>query len=284
LKKYVKVVREKYFGNVLKPCVMTKPLLMGVLNATPDSFFDKGSYFSFEKGIARGLQMVEEGADILDIGGASTHPKAPTVDTEEEIRRTIPLIEVLASQVKVPISIDTVDPKVARLALEKGASMINDISGFRDPKMRELAGSCLSDLCLMHMQGTPSTMQIEPSYPDGVVEEILRFFEQQIELLAKEGVNPSRIILDPGISFGKTLEHNTAIFKGIDRFKSLGLRVMVGASRKGFMSKILGRPLEELLAPTLAVHAIAFLRGADIFRVHDVKEHRDAFNVAALLL
>ena len=159
--------------------------------------------------------------------------------------------------------------------------MINDVTGFQDPAMRRLAGACNADLWLMHMQGTPGVIPSDPVYPDGVVEEILRFFEKQIGLLAQEGVEESRIILDPGIGFGKSIEHYTAIFKAIDRFKSFGLRVMIGASRKGFMTKILGKPTQELLAPTLAAHTIAALRGADIIRAHDVKEHHDALSVAA---
>ena len=261
-----------------------RPLLMGILNSTPDSFFDKGAYFSLDKGIKRGLQLIEDGADILDIGGASSRPGAPIVEVEEEIRRVIPFIEALAPTTSIPISIDTGRFEVAKLAIEKGAKFINDITGFKDPKMRELAAQCDADLCVMHAQGPPQTMQINPSYPDGVVETILRFFETQIELLTQAGVKESRIILDPGIGFGKTLDHNLAIFKAIDQFKRFGLRVLIGASRKGFMTKILGKPAAELLAPTLAVHAFSFLKGADIIRVHDVREHRDALTVAAHFL
>lgn len=263
---------------------MPKPLLMGVLNVTPDSFFDHGAWFSSGKGIERGLQQVAEGADILDIGGASSRPGALPVATEEELRRTIPLIEALAPQIRVPISIDTENPVVAKRALEAGAQWINDVNGFQDPGMREVAASCSGDLCLMHRQGTSATMQINPCYPDGVIVEILRFFEMQIGLLIKEGVAESRIILDPGIGFGKSLEHNLIILRGISQIKTLGMRVLIGASRKAFLTKILGKPPGELLSPTLAVHAAAVLEGADIIRVHDVKEHRDVLDVIALLL
>ncbi len=260
---------------------MRRPQLMGVLNATPDSLFEKGAYFSLEKGIERGLKLAKEGADSIDIGGASSRPGAEQISVEEELSRVLPLIEALSSQVAVPLSIDTTKVEVARQALGKGAKMINDITGFQDPEMRSLASTCDADLCVMHMQGTPGVVPSNPCYPDGVVEEILRFFERQIGLLTKEGVKESRIILDPGIGFGKSIEHYKAVFQAIDRFKAFGLRVMIGASRKGFMTRILGTPPQELLAPTLAVHTIAALRGADILRTHDVKEHFDALKVAA---
>lgn len=251
--------------------------IMGILNATPDSFFDKGAFFSVERAIQRALCMAEEGADIIDIGGESSSPGAPRVEESEEIRRVIPLIEALAPQLS--ISIDTCKAKVAALAVEKGARLINDITGFSDPAMREVAASCNADLCLMHMQGTPATMQINPSYPEGVVEHILSFFEKRIETLIQSGIQESRIILDPGIGFGKTVAHNFLLLHAIDRFRGFGLRVLYGASRKSFIQKTVSKPAQETLAATLAIHGYCIAKGVDIIRVHDVKEHRDAINI-----
>ena len=221
--------------------------------------------------------MIEEGVDLIDIGGVSTRPGATSVDQEEEMRRVIPLIEALAD--KIPISIDTYSVAVAKRALEKGATLINDITGFTHPAMQELAASCSADLCIMHMQGTPQTMQLNPHYPEGVVEHIMHFFESQIETLVSRGVDASRLILDPGIGFGKTVEHNFALVQAIDRFKTFGLRVLVGASRKSFLQKTLAKPVTDVLAATLAIHSQCLLKGADIIRVHDVKEHRDMIDI-----
>ncbi len=255
------------------------PQLMGILNVTPDSFFDGGAYFSPEKAILRGRQLWEEGSDIIDIGGASSRPGASFVEEEEEIRRAIPIIEALSKIVPIPLSIDTNRPKVARMALEAGASFINDISGFTHPEMREIASHSNADLCVMHAQGTPSTMQINPSYPEGVVPHLMHFFEKQIKLLTDLGIKEERIILDPGIGFGKTVEHNISILKAIPEFKRFGLRVLIGASRKGFMRKILNKTSSELLPATLGIHTICMVSGADIIRVHDVKEHKDIISI-----
>ncbi len=252
---------------------MAKTLLMGILNATPDSFFDQGSYFDPAKAIERGREIYRLGADILDIGGASSRPYSENVSEEEELNRVLSVIETLAKELPICISIDTYNPRVAAKAIEKGAKMLNDITGFSHPEMRQVAASSNCDLCLVHMQGTPKTMQINPSYPDGVVNEVLRFFEQQLELLKQAGVDESRVILDPGISFGKRLEDNLAILSSLDQFKKLGFRVMIGASRK--LSKLLNKPASDRLASTLAVHAKAILDGVDAIRAHDIAEHRD---------
>lgn len=257
---------------------MKRAQLMGILNATPDSFFDKGAFFSLEMGIERALEIAKY-ADILDIGGESTRPGATPISEEEEKRRVIPLIESLKDRLSIPISIDTYKPKVARAAIEQGAKMINDITGFCDPQMQELAASCTADLCLMHMQKTPAVMQQAPSYSQGVVEYLMHFFQERISQLVKKGVSETRIILDPGIGFGKSLEHNIEIFKCIGRFKSFGLRLLIGASRKSCIQQILGKSAEEALTGTLAAHAYCLFNGVDIIRAHDVKEHRDLFNV-----
>jgi dihydropteroate synthase len=253
--------------------------LMGVLNATPDSFYEKGAYFSFEKAFEHGIKLWKDGADYLDIGGASSRPFAPFVDEEEELRRVIPLIEVLSKEISIPISIDTDKPKVAHKAVEKGARLINSIEGFTHPEMVEVAASCTADLCVMHMQGTPQTMQLNPSYPEGVISHLLAFFEKQIERLNKAGIHSNRIILDPGIGFGKTVEQNLTIIKELQQFKKFGLRILLGASRKSFMGKLLGKSTTELLPATLTIHTIVLLNGIDIVRVHDVREHRDAVDI-----
>lgn len=256
-----------------------RPLIMGILNATPDSFFDKGSFFSIQKGIEHALCMAKEGADIIDIGGESTRPGADPVDAEEELRRVIPIIEALAPQLSIPISIDTRKAQVAAAAVKKGAKLINDITGFSDPAMQEVALGCDADLCIMHMLGTPQTMQLNPEYPEGIVEHIMRFFSERIESLARKGIKESRIILDPGIGFGKTVEQNLQLFHGIEQFKSFGLRILIGASRKSFIQKILDKPADETLAATLAVHGYCTSKGIDILRVHDVKDHRDLVDI-----
>ncbi len=249
---------------------------MGILNATPDSFFDQGAYFSLEQAVARGMAMEKEGADLIDIGGASSRPGAHMVSEEEEMRRVLPLIEALQPSLSIPISIDSCTPSVVARALEKGVSLINDITGFQHPAMRELAAGTTADLCVMHMQGTPQTMHISPVYEEGVVEHLLRFFERQISLLVKAGISESRIILDPGIGFGKKFEHNLAILNELERFRCFGLRILIGASRKGFLKQFTRNA--DLLAPTLSAHLLAFLNGADILRAHDVKEHRAALD------
>lgn len=252
---------------------------MGILNATPDSFYDQGAFFTFENAIAHALRMAREGADIIDIGGESTCPGATPIEEEEELRRVVPLLDALKSQLQIPISIDTRKARVAATAVDRGATLINDITGFSDPAMQEVAMSCQADLCVMHMQGTPQTMQITPLYPEGVVEHILRFFSERIESLVKRGIKESRLILDPGIGFGKTVEHNIFLLQAIERFQTFGLRLLFGASRKSFIQKILGKRSEETLAATLAVHGLCVSKGVDIVRVHDVKEHRDLIDI-----
>ena len=247
---------------------------MGILNVTPDSFFDKGAFFSLEKSVERALEIAKY-ADILDIGGESTRPGASPISEEEELRRTLPLIDALKMRLSLPICIDTYKPGVARVALEKGAELINDITGFAHPEMQELAASTSADLCLMHMQKMPGTMQKNPHYEEGVVEHLMHFFEERIAQLVKRGVCESRIILDPGIGFGKTLEHHKEIFKALGRFKRFGLRLLIGASRKSCIQQILGKSAPETLTGTLAMHAYCLFKGVDIIRAHDVKEHRD---------
>jgi dihydropteroate synthase len=256
---------------------------MGILNMTPDSFFDKGAYFSPEKAIARALEMQAQGADILDVGAVSSRPGAPVVSEEEELARVIPVLQALRGKLSIPISIDTCTPRVAREAVLLGAQLVNDITGMQNPEMQEVAAYCEADVCVMHMQGTPQTMQEAPSYPEGVVEHLMRFFDRQINALVQKGVSENRIILDPGIGFGKTLEHNLAIFQAIPQFKRFGLRVLIAASRKSFMTKIVGKPPAELLPSTLFFHTMALRGGADIIRAHDIPEHRDLIDAFSIL-
>ena len=210
---------------------------MAILNATPDSFYDGGR----EDVLSYGLKLIDEGADILDIGGESTRPGAPEVPEEEELRRVIPLIEALRDKSEIPLSIDTRKAKVAKAAIAAGATLVNDVSGFRDPEMREVAAESGADLCVMHMLETPKTMQNQPEYPEGIIEHLLHFFEGRIQELQQAGVKRDKIILDPGIGFGKTVEHNLKIIHNLPRLKALGFPLLLGASRKSFMGKILAR-------------------------------------------
>jgi dihydropteroate synthase len=237
-----------------------------------------------EKAVQRGVELWHEGAEWIDLGGAPSHPGAPPVLEEEELLRVLPILIELKKQVEIPISIDTCRPRIAYETARSGADMINDITGFSHPEMREVAAEFATEVCVMHMQGTPETMQKNPFYPEGVVPHILRFFEERVGQLVRAGVKESRIVLDPGIGFGKTFEHNIEIYKAIPVFKRLGFRVMIGASRKKHLSNLLNKPAKELLSATLAIHTISLLLGADLIRVHDVAEHADALKVSQFFL
>lgn len=256
-----------------------KAKLMGILNCTPDSFYDGGNYFSAAKAIEHGIQLAKEGADIIDIGGESARPGALNVDAEEEMRRVLPVVSELRKSLKIPLSIDTMKPIVALRALESGATMINDICGFANPEMQRIAASANVPICVMHMQGNPKTMQVSPDYPEGVVHTLMRWFEKRLDLLLAQGIRVENIILDPGIGFGKTVEQNCAILKEIPRLKSLGFPVLLGTSRKSFLSKILNKSPKELLSTTLAVNTMSLLWGVDIIRVHDVEQHRGVIDL-----
>jgi dihydropteroate synthase len=254
--------------------------IMGIVNVTPDSFFDGGKHFSTEQAVEHGIKLYEEGADILDIGGESTRPSSLRVSEEEELRRVIPVIEQLRTQVPITLSIDTMKTNVAAAAIAAGATLINDVTGFRDPAMREVAASAPDvRLCVMHMQGTPETMQMHPHYPEGVVNAILAWFEGRIEELLQVGIREENIILDPGIGFGKTAEQNLEIIAHLSTFKALGFPVLLGVSRKSFLQKILKKSATESLSSTLAVNTIGVLSQVDIIRVHDVREHREMIDL-----
>lgn len=255
---------------------MHKTQLMGILNATPDSCFDKGRYFDPEAALARGVAMHEEGADWIDIGGESTRPGAEGVSEEEEMRRVLPLIAQMRAKVPTPLSIDTMKWRVAAEAVALGANLINDVTGFSDPRMCEVAASSGAYLCVMHMQGTPRTMQQSPSYPEGVIPHLMRWFEERIGVLTRYGVKSENIYLDPGIGFGKTVAHNLEIIQNLPRLKSLGFPLLLGISRKSFMGKVTMQQFSygDLLPQTLAMNTVACLAKVEMLRVHDVAEHR----------
>ena len=245
--------------------------LMGVLNITPDSFSDGGQFLDVEKAVAHGVELAAEGADIIDIGGESTRPGAQPVPVVEEIRRVAPVIRGLRAQISIPISIDTHKAEVARRALEEGADIVNDISALRlDAGMASLAAAEKVPVILMHMQGMPRTMQLNPSYVD-VVSEVAEFLRARAQLAIAAGIDPAAIVVDPGIGFGKSFEHNLALLRNIPALAALGFPVLVGVSRKAFIGKILDAVPEDRLEGSLAAAAVAVLGGACIIRVHDVR-------------
>lgn len=258
--------------------------LMGVINANDDSFFE-GSRFVAEDAINKIKKMIEEGADIIDIGAVSSRPNAAVVSAKEELNRIKPICDAIASQKlheKAVFSVDSYTPSVVAYALESGFKIINDITGASDESIIKLAVKHEAKLCIMHMQGTPQTMQSNPSYDDVMVE-ISQFFEERIEKCEVLGMQRKNIILDVGLGFGKTLEHNITLIKNMGHFKVFGCEVLVGASRKSMIDKIISTPVEERLAGTLAIHLKAVENGASIVRCHDVQEHMQALAVVEAL-
>ena len=258
-------------------------VLMGVLNVTPDSFSDGGEFFDTDKAVRHGLQMAADGAAIIDVGGESTRPGSASVSADEHIKRVIPIIKELCEKIDVTVSIDTYRFEVAKAALEAGAGMINDITALSDERMGELAAEHQLPVILMHMQGTPATMQIEPKYED-VVGEVLEFLVSRAKRAEQFGISEERIFIDPGIGFGKTLEHNLLLLRNISKFVAAGYRVLVGASRKSFVGKITGRenPSERIFG-TAATVALCAAAGVSIVRVHDVAEMIDVVKVAGAI-
>jgi len=255
-------------------------LVMGVLNVTPDSFYDGGRYAQPTAAVKQGLQMEADGADIIDIGGESSRPGASPIPLQEELDRVIPVIEGIRKRSDVLISVDTTKAEVAAEALSAGATMVNDISALRsDPQMAKVVSRSGAVLVLMHMLGTPATMQLSPTYGD-VIEEIRTFLAERISYAVEAGINRKRVVIDPGIGFGKLLSHNIAIIRRLDRLTDLGAPVLIGLSRKSFIGEILGLPPGERLEGTIAASVIAIMNGADIIRVHDAKEGRRAADVA----
>ena len=255
-------------------------LLMGVLNVTPDSFSDGGEFFDTDKAIEHGLKMAADGAAIIDIGGESTRPGSAPVSVEEQTKRVIPVIETLAKKIDVPISIDTYNYEVAKAALDVGAVMMNDITALSDERIGWLAAENEVPVVLMHMQGAPATMQAEPKYKN-VVGEVLEFLLERAKRAERFGIAGNMIFIDPGIGFGKTVEHNLELLKNIDEFVAAGYRVLVGTSRKSFIGALTGKenPAERLFG-TAATVALCVAAGVSIVRVHDVAEMADVVKVA----
>ncbi len=260
-----------------------RPLIMGILNVTPDSFSDGGKYQNADAAVDAALQMVKDGADIIDVGGESTRPGSEGVDVEEELRRVIPVIKKLSSLTSAAISVDTMKAAVAQEALEAGVHIINDVSALtHDSHMLEVARNSGAGVILMHMLGNPRTMQDNPEY-DNVVENIRQMLAARIEDAVDAGLNRDTLAIDPGIGFGKTTEHNVRLITHLDRFSSLGLPVVVGLSRKRFIGALTGMPAGERLAGSLAGLSCAVQKGANVMRVHDVAESAQAARVAAAI-
>ncbi len=249
-----------------------KPLIMGILNVTPDSFSDGGNFQNYSDAVAHALQMEQDGANIIDIGGESTRPGAIQIDIEEELSRVIPVIKGIRKNSDIAISIDTYKSYVAQKAILAGANILNDISGLRfDNKMVELASELQFPVIVMHMLGNPQNMQDSPNYND-IISELISFFNERVKVLTSNGIINNNIILDPGIGFGKTADHNFTIIREIEQFVSLGFPVLLGPSRKSFIGNILNLPVEDRIEGTAAVVTAAILKGSNIVRVHDVKE------------
>ena len=256
--------------------------IMGVINVTPDSFSDGGQYLDAALAIAHGLELEAEGATLLDVGGESTRPGAAPVPEDEELRRVLPVIEgLIAAGCRAQISIDTSKSGVAARALAAGATLVNDVTAFRqDPEIAGVVADANADCCLMHMLGTPRTMQDDPRYDD-VVGDVKAFLEERMGYAIASGIAEERIMLDPGIGFGKTVEHNLELLRRLGELVELGRPVVIGTSRKSFLGKITGREVDDRVAATIATNVLAYERGARVFRVHDVAPVNDALAVTA---
>lgn len=254
-----------------------RPLIMGIVNLTPDSFSGDGVAADTARAVAHARRLIDEGADLLDIGAESSRPGATPVSGPEEIARLVPVLKALAT-CGVPLSVDTYKPAVMAAALAQGADMINDITGFRDPEAVKLVAASACGVTVMHMQGMPLTMQQAPVYAD-VVAEVSGFLAQRLAVLERAGVSRDRVVLDPGFGFGKTLEHNLALFRHLDRLAAQGCPVLVGVSRKSMLGALTGRPVEQRLPASVAAAVLAAERGAAIIRVHDVAATKDALAI-----
>ena len=260
---------------------LDRPLIMGIVNVTPDSFSDGGQFHSSARAIQHARLLVEQGADLLDIGGESTRPGAQAVGIEEELERVLPVLEGL-SDCGVPLSVDTLKPEVMRAAIRAGADMINDVNALRAEGALQAVAESGVAVCLMHMQGQPGTMQHSPLYQD-VVAEVKTFLGERIAAAERAGIQRNRMLIDPGFGFGKTLEHNVCMLKRLDAFTSLGVPLLAGLSRKSMLGLLTGLPVEERMVPSVAAAMIAAMKGANILRVHDVKETRQALRIVSAL-
>ena len=257
-----------------------RPGIMGILNVTPDSFSDGNAYFDPSRAVERALEMQAEGADIIDIGGESTRPFAPPVDADEELRRVVPVVEALAGRLSIPISVDTYKAVVARAALNAGAEIVNDISGLTfDAEMAATVAETGAGLVVMHTRGTPESMQLSTGYGD-IVTEVIAFLGDSLSIAQSAGIIAERVVVDPGIGFGKSKGGNLEILRRIRELATLGRPVLLGTSRKAFIGRVLGREVDERLFGTAATVALGVAEGASIFRVHDVKAMRDVADMA----
>lgn len=256
---------------------LDRPLIMGIVNVTPDSFSDGGHFFSPARAMQHARQLIEEGADLLDIGGESTRPGAQAVGIEEELERVLPVLEGL-SDCGVPLSVDTLKPEVMRAAIRAGADMINDVNALRSEGALQAVADSAVAVCLMHMQGEPRTMQHSPQYQD-VVAEVKAFLDARIAAAEQAGIQRNRMVIDPGFGFGKTLEHNLGMLKQLESFAGLGVPLLAGLSRKSMLGLLTGLPVGERMVPSVAAAVIAAMKGAIILRVHDVKETRQALQI-----
>jgi dihydropteroate synthase len=261
-----------------KPLDLSRPCVMGILNVTPDSFSDGGAFFSADAALEQARQMVREGAAMIDVGGESTRPGAESVSAAEETARVVPIIRTLAAELPVPISVDTSKPEVMRAAVAAGAGLINDVMALQDPGALEAARETAVPVCLMHMRGEPRTMQRNPVYGD-VVAEVLGFLLRRVEACIDAGIPRSRLLIDPGFGFGKTLEHNLQLLRELERFLEPGLPLLVGISRKSMIGTLLDQPVDQRLYGSLAAAVLAVQAGAAIVRVHDVGPTVDALKI-----
>ena len=262
---------------------LARPRVMGIVNVTPDSFSDGGRYASTQLAIEHGVRLAAEGADILDVGGESTRPGAEPVPLDEELKRVIPVIQGLVNQVNVPISIDTYKPEVMRAAIAAGVDLVNDVRALQEPGALEAVAHSQVGVCLMHMLGTPQTMQNDPQYSD-VVAEVLGFLRQRAEAAIAAGIAPQRIMLDPGFGFAKRSVHNIALLRELPQLCAMGYPVLAGLSRKSVLGQITGTSVEDRLPSSIAAAVVAAMKGARVIRVHDVKATKEALAVAAAVL
>ena len=262
---------------------LSRPCVMGVLNVTPDSFSDGGRFQDIGQALAHAHRMIDEGAAIIDIGGESTRPGSNPIDADEELRRVLPLVRALAPKVGVPVSVDTTKPQVMRAVIDAGAGMINDVLALRTPGALDTVAASNAAACLMHMQGEPRTMQVEPSYQD-VVAEVHEFLRQRLDACLGAGIARERLVVDPGFGFGKTVSHNLRLLSNFDRLLDLGVPLAAGLSRKAMIGTITGRPVEQRLHGSIALATIAILKGARIIRAHDVAPAVDAVKIATAVL
>ena len=251
---------------------------MGILNITPDSFSDGGQYLDFDQALKRAEIMIEEGADIIDIGGESTRPGSDPVSVDEELKRIIPIIKALKKHSNIVISVDTYKPRVMEQVIDMGVAMINDVFALQQPGAIDVIKKSNVGICLMHMQGTPKTMQVNPTYQD-VVNEVKLFLEERTNILIAEGIQTERIILDPGFGFGKTFEHNISLLQNLESFQALKFPLLVGLSRKSFIRKILSGDHDDHLSGSISAAILSIAKGAKIVRVHDVKETQSAIKI-----